>query len=274
MTLYPFYAIISKKNILPERKWGLKMKKIRVTVWNEYRHERMEQAVKEIYPDGIHNVIKDILSECDDVEVTTATLDMPDQGLPDEILDNTDVLIWWGHMAHGEVKDELVNKIRERVYRHGMGFFAIHSGHHSKPFRAIVGATGDLTWGADQPQIVWNIMPQHPIAKGIPEKFGLFEEMYGEPFRIPQPDELIFASWFRDGNIFRTGCTFYRGVGKVFYFQPGHEYCRSFYNEHVRTVIRNAVHWLYTELPETVKDLSCPQQKVPVTELLKTELSH
>jgi len=247
------------------------MSKIRVTVWNEYRHERSEAAIAEIYPEGIHGEIKNILSECDDVEVTLATLDMPEHGLTDEVLNNTDVLIWWGHMAHGEVKDEIVKKVKDRVYNHGMGFFPIHSAHKSKPFMAIVGATGNLYWGKEQTELIWNIMPQHPIAKGIPVRFKLFEEMYGEPFRIPQPDELVFSSWFEQGNIFRSGCVFYRGVGKVFYFQPGHEACRSFYNENVRTVIKNAVHWLKTDLTPENNDKGCYHQKTSVFEELEAE---
>ena len=246
-------------------------KKIRVTVWNEFRHEKSEQRVKDIYPNGIHETIKEILSVCDDLEIRTATLDEPEHGLTDEVLNNTDVLIWWGHMAHNCVSDETVAKVKERVYRHGMGFFPIHSGHHSKVFKAIVGATGDLYWGADQQEIGWNILPQHPIAKGVPRRYELFEEMYGEPFCIPQPDELIFSSWYKNGNIFRSGCTFYRGRGKVFYFQPGHELCRSFYNKHVQTIIRNAVHWLYTELDDDNKNLSCPHQIESVLDELARE---
>ena len=245
--------------------------KIKVTVWNEYRHEKAEKEIAEKYPNGIHGVIKEILSECDDLEIRCATLDEPEHGLTDEVLDNTDVLVWWGHMAHGEVKDEIVAKVVDRVYRKGMGFFAVHSGHHSKPFKAIVGATGDLTWGDEQQEIVWNIMPQHPIAKGVPKRFELWDEMYGEPFCIPTPDELVFSSWFEQGNIFRSGCTFYRGKGKIFYFQPGHESCDSFYNKHVRTIIKNAVHWLYTEHIEENLDLNCPQQLVSVIDQLKNE---
>lgn len=246
-------------------------KKLNVVIWNEFRHEKTHEVVKTIYPDGLHAVIKGFLDKCDDLDVTLAALDDPDQGISDELLEKTDVLIWWGHMAHGEVRDDIVEKVRQRVYRQGMGFFAIHSAHHSKPFRAIVGTTGDLYWGADQQEIIWNILPQHPIAKGVPRRFELFEEMYGEPFCIPQPDELIFSSWYQNGNIFRSGCTFYRGRGKVFYFQPGHEHCRSFYNKHVQTIIKNAVHWLYTELDEDNKNLGCPHQIESVLDELKRE---
>lgn len=215
---------------------------IRVTVWNEFRHEKTDAEAKKIYPDGIHSVIKDFLAKNPDVLVTTAVLDDPSQGLTDEILDNTDVLLWWGHMFHGEVNDALVEKIRARVYN-GMGFIALHSGHHSKPFRAILGTTGNLAWGREQKGIIWNLMPNHPIAKGIPSHFDIFEEMYGEPFFIPVPDELIFGTWYEDGNIFRGGCTFYRGLGKIFYFHPGHETCGSFYNPYVQQIISNAVLW-------------------------------
>ena len=219
------------------------MSKIRVTVWNEYRHEVHKENIRAIYPIGIHGEVKNILDGCDDLEVTCAYLDMPEHGLTDEVLNNTDVLVWWGHMAHGEVRDDIVNKIRERVYRDGMGFVALHSAHHSKPFKAIVGCTGDLSWGRDQKEIIWNINPAHPIAEGVPEHFELFEEMYGEPFFIPQPDQQVFMGWFEDGNVFRSGCCYFRGLGRIFYFQPGHEACRSFYDENVRRIIKNGVHW-------------------------------
>lgn len=242
-------------------------KKINVVVWNEYRHEKTEPAIGEIYPDGLHAVIKSFLDKNDDLNVTLAALDDPDQGLPDERLENTDVLIWWGHMAHGEVSDELVAKIQKRVYLGKMGFIALHSAHHSKPFRAIVGTNGNLSWGRNQKEVVWNLMPQHPIAAGIPDHFTLEqEELYCEPFYIPQPDALIFGSWYEDGFIFRSGACFLRGAGKVFYFQPGHEECRSFYNPYVQKIITNGVYWaapstLGYEIPD-----GCPHVKTKVTD--------
>ena len=218
--------------------------KIRVTIWNEFRHEKTNARAMELYPNGIHATIGEFLSKEDDIEVTLAALDDPDQGLPDEVLENTDVLVWWGHMAHGEVNDALVEKIRQRVYAGKMGFCPVHSAHHSKPFKAILGCTGNLSWGADQKELIWNLCPTHPIAAGIPDHFELeLEEMYGEPFYIPTPDELIFGGWFEHGNMMRSGCTFRRGAGKIFYFQPGHESCRSFYNPYVRRILQNGVHW-------------------------------
>ena len=218
---------------------------INVTVWNENYHETHNEHVRSIFPRGIHGCIAEILAEEPDTfNVRTATLGDPDQGLSDEVLNNTDVLIWWGHLLHEHVSNEIVRKIRHRVYREGMGFVALHSAHMSKPFRSIVGTDGSLLWGDNQLEIVWNVLPAHPIAEGIPQYFMLeSEEMYGEPFNIPQPDELVFISWFKHGNVFRSGCCYYRGVGKVFYFQPGHETERSYYDPNVRRIIRNAARW-------------------------------
>ncbi len=219
-------------------------RKIRVTLWNEFRHEKTNEAAKALYPEGIHACIGKYLAQFPQFEIKLAALDDPDQGLPDEVLNATDVLIWWGHMAHGEVNDALVTKIQRRVYLGKMGFIALHSAHHSKPFRAIVGTTGNLTWGREQREIMWNLLPSHPIAAGVPKNFLIEEEeLYAEPFFIPQPNELIFGSWYEDGYIFRAGMTFLRDAGRIFYFQPGHETCPSFHNPHVLRVIKNAVLW-------------------------------
>jgi len=220
------------------------MKKINVTIWNEFTHEKTDAHVKEIYPDGLHATIKSWQDKDETLNVRLAALDDPDNGLPDEVLNSTDVLLWWGHMRHHDVPDALVEKIRRRVITDGMGFVPLHSAHASKPFAAIIGTDGSLAWGDNQPEILWNLLPAHPIAAGIPESIILeSEEMYGEYFNIPQPDELVFTSWFKHGNIFRSGCCFYRGIGKIFYFQPGHEECRSFHNEYIQKIINNAIHW-------------------------------
>ena len=222
------------------------MEKIKVTIWNEFRHEKTDEHARTLYPNGIHATIGEFLSKDEEIEVRLAALDDPEQGLPDSLLNDTDVLIWWGHMAHGEVKDELVTKIQRRVLLGRMSFIALHSAHHSKPFRAILGTTGNLQWGRNQREIMWNLLPTHPIAAGIPQSFFIEEEeLYAEPFFIPQPTELIFGSWYEDGYIFRAGMTFLRDAGKVFYFQPGHETYPTYNeNEYVRTVIRNAVRYV------------------------------
>lgn len=234
---------------------------IRVTVWNEFAHEREHENVKAVYPDGIHNCIKRFL-EADDVAVTTATLDMPECGLPDAVLDNTDVLLWWGHCHHHKVPDELARKVQERVQK-GMGFIALHSAHHSKPFRLLMGTNCDLRWRDGDRERVWCVNPAHPIAKGLPAYFELeHEEMYGECFTIPKPDDVVFAGWFAGGELFRSGCTFTRGMGKIFYFQPGHEEFPTYKNAYVQQILKNAVQWV--KPVQMLEKLECIHPEEPI----------
>ncbi|MGG6310687.1 ThuA domain-containing protein [Paenibacillus macerans] len=221
------------------------MPTINVTVWNEFRHEKRNDQVKAIYPDGIHKAIGGYLQARDGFAVKTAVLDDPEHGLTDEALAGTDVLIWWGHMAHEEVRDEIVEKVRQRVL-HGMGLIVLHSGHASKIFRSLMGTnTGELKWRDDgEKERIWVIEPSHPIARGLGEYIEIpKEEMYGERFEIPAPDELVFISWFEGGEVFRSGCCYRRGQGKVFYFRPGHETFPVYHQPEVQQVIANAVEW-------------------------------
>ncbi len=216
---------------------------MKVLVWNENRHEKQNEEVAKIYPEGIHGAIKQFL-EADDVEVNTATLDEPDHGITEEKLAETDVLVWWGHMAHHEVKDEIVNKIHEHILN-GMGLVVLHSGHFSKIFKKLMGTSCDLKWReADDKERMWVVDPTHPIVDGIGEFIEIDkEEMYGEHFDIPAPDELVLVSWFEGGEVFRSGCTYRRGNGRIFYFRPGHETYPTYYHKDVQKVIQNAVRW-------------------------------
>jgi trehalose utilization protein len=216
---------------------------VKVTVWNENRHEQKNPVVRDIYPSGIHGAIASFL-KAEGIEAGTATLDQPEHGLTDDVLAGTDVLIWWGHLAHGEVKDEIVQKVQQRVLD-GMGLIVLHSGHFSKIFKTLMGTSCDLKWReADEKERLWVVSPSHPITEGISEYIELEkEEMYGEHFDIPQPDELIFTSWFEGGEVFRSGCTYTRGNGKVFYFRPGHETYPTYHNKEIQRVIINAVNW-------------------------------
>jgi len=218
--------------------------KIKATVWNEYRDERKEGEAKKVYPDGIHTAIKSFLDTTGEFEVKTATLDEPEHGLTDEVLDNTDVLIWWGHTAHHEVRDDIVEKVYERVLK-GMGLIVLHSGHGAKIFKKLMGTSSALRWReADDNERLWVTDPSHPIAEGIGDYIELDgEEMYGEFFDIPTPDALVFIGWFKGGEVFRSGCCYNRGYGKVFYFQPGHETYPTYYNKDIQKVIINAVKW-------------------------------
>ncbi len=240
---------------------------IKVTVWNEFRHEKTKEHVKAIYPNGLHAVIAEFLGKNEDITVRLAALDDEYQGLPDDVLEDTDVLIWWGHMAHKEVNDELVKKIQQRVYLGKMGLIALHSGHHSKVFKAVVGTNGNLQWGRDQKEVIWNVNPGHPICAGIPDHFLIeSEELYSEPFFIPEPDALLFIGWFEDGHVFRSGACFNRGAGNVFYFQPGHESCRSFYNPYVQRIITNAVYWAAPKAIGFEIEDKCPHLLTPVVD--------
>jgi len=220
------------------------MKKIRVLIYNEYIHERgNNEVIKKLYPEGIHTALKTGLS-ADDFEISVANLDMPEHGLSEEILSNTDVLLWWAHANHGGVSDEAAKRVQKHVLN-GMGFVPLHSSHASKPFRFLMGTSCDLLWRCAGEHVrVWNINPSHPITRGIDANFMIeHDEMYGEFFDIPKPDEIIFISWYQGGEVFRSGCTFLRGMGKIFYFQPGHEDCAVYYNENVLKVISNAIRW-------------------------------
>ena len=230
--------------------------KIRVTVWNEFRHEKEIDNVKAIYPQGMHVAIGEMLKNEGDFEVTYATLDDPEHGLTQEVLDNTDVLFWWGHMAHGEVKDEIVDRVQKRILA-GMGLIVLHSGHKSRIFMRMLGTTANLKWREKgEKERIWVIEHSHPIAKGLPDHFELpHTEMYGERFDIPKPDDIVFLTWYEGGEVFRSGVTFTRGNGRIFYFAPGHESFPIYYDPNIQKVLVNAAKWAAATIN---RDSSCP----------------
>ena len=236
---------------------------IRVLVWNEFKHEQAKEKVAKIYPKGIHNAIADFL-RCDDIEVRTATLydenmeiSDPTCGITKEVLDQTDVLIWWGHVAHQHVPDEVAYLVRDAVLS-GMGFIALHSAHHSKPFRYLLGTSCNLTWReSGDSELLWVIEPSHPITRGIDRYFRLDgEETYGEPFVIPTPDRLLLIGNYSSGEVFRSGCLYCRGNGKIFYFQPGHETSPNYHNPYVQKIIDQGIHWAAPTIWRP--DFDCP----------------
>lgn len=216
---------------------------MKITVWNENRHEQKNPTVAEIYPEGIHGAIANFLKE-NGFDAATATLDQPEHGLTEEVLSETDVLFWWGHLAHDEVTDEIVERVQKRVLE-GMGLVVLHSGHFSKIFKKLMGTSCDLKWReADDKERLWVVDPSHPITEGIGEYIEIEkEEMYGEHFDIPAPDQLVFVSWFEGGEVFRSGCTYQRGNGKIFYFRPGHETYPTYHNKEIQKVLVNAAIW-------------------------------
>lgn len=237
-----YIAIIYLKRYNIE-KGGNRMEKINVTVWNEFIHEKDERIAK-VYPDGIHGAICQMLGRDNEYNLASATLDMRECGLTEDVLNNTDVLIWWGHCAHDKVPEEIAQRVVNRVLD-GMGLIVLHSGHLSKPFVKLMGTCCRSKWREnDEKERIWVIEPAHPIARNLPEYIELpMEETYGERFEIPTPDELVFISWFSGGEVFRSGCCYKRGMGKVFYFRPGHEEYPTYYREDIAQVLKNAVEW-------------------------------
>jgi trehalose utilization protein len=220
---------------------------IHVTLWNEFIHEQKDDAVKSIYPDGMHRVWRQALEEHLGKRVTVreAHLSQPEHGLSEAVLEATDVLFWWGHIAHDQVDDAIIERVAERVLR-GMGLVALHSTHFSKLFRRLMGTSCRLNWrnGTDR-ELVWTVNPSHPIARGVEIPIQIpGQEMYGEYFDIPQPEELVFISSFSGGEVFRSGCCFQRGFGRIFYFSPGDQEYPVYHHPGVKQVLANAAEWV------------------------------
>ena len=233
---------------------------VRVTVWGENVHERRDESVRTLYPDGMHATIAQGIAELlgERVQVRTATLDEPEHGLSEQVLADTDVLTWWGHVAHDEVDDGVVARVHDRVLG-GMGLLALHSAHYSKIFRRLMGTSCTLRWRNEgERELVWTVLPGHPIAAGVPQPLVIdAQEMYGETFDIPPPDELVFISSFAGGEVFRSGCGYTRGIGRIFYFSPGDQEYPVYHHPDVRRVLANAVLWaapaLVGEPPENAQ---------------------
>lgn len=233
---------------------------IRVTVWNEYKHEREYENIGRVYPKGIHGCIAEFLGKEEDIQVRTATFDMQEHGLTEEVLKDTDVLIIWSHALQDEFSDEVAQRVQQYVLS-GMGLIALHSAHFSKIMKKLLGTSMTLKWKHGEQENLWCLMPTHPIAAGIPEKIELpQEEMYGEYFDIPKPDDVIFAGWFSGGQVFRSGCTFTRGLGKIFYFQPGHEEYPIYHRPEIQQIIINAVRFCAPAMKER-RILECEEVK-------------
>ncbi|MDE6747866.1 MAG: ThuA domain-containing protein [Lachnospiraceae bacterium] len=234
---------------------------VRITVWNEYKHEREYENIRKIYPEGIHGCIASFLKTEEDFTVRTATFDMPEHGLTEEVLQETDVLIIWSHALQDEFSDTVAERVQSHVLG-GMGLIALHSAHFSKIMKRLLGTSMTLKWRHGDREKLWCIAPSHPIAKGIPEMIELSqEEMYGEFFDIPKPDDVIFNGWFSGGEVFRSGCTFSRGMGKIFYFQPGHEEYPIYFKPEIQQIIINAVRFC-APIGESRKKMECEKVEI------------
>lgn len=220
---------------------------LNVTVWNENVHEMSDPEVKARYPTGIHGAVAALVEPelRGFAAIRTATMDEPEHGLPPKVLDDVDVLVWWGHIVQEDVSEEVVHRVVDRVLR-GMGLVILHSAHWSKIFRRLMGTSCILKWrAADDRELVWTIDPAHPIAAGVPSPIVIpRQEMYGEHFDIPAPDELVFVSSFSGGEVFRSGCCFYRNRGRIFYFSPGDQDYPVYHQPEIGKVIANGIRWV------------------------------
>jgi trehalose utilization protein len=241
---------------------------VRALVWGENIHEHTNETVAEIYPDGMHTAIARLLAEDEGIVARTATLQEPEHGLTEAVLDGTDVLLWWGHTAHDKVDDAIVERVAEHVWA-GMGLIVLHSGHFSKIFKRLMGSPCALNWReAGERERIWTVNPGHPIARGLPDQFEIeSEEMYGEPFSVPEPLETVFISWFQGGEVFRSGLTYRRGLGNVFYFRPGHETYPTYHHKLVGQVLRNGVKWAHNPAGRRSNISAAPER--PVAEALE-----
>jgi trehalose utilization protein len=240
---------------------------VRALVWDE----NPPHAPKAIYPDSINGAVAEGLRKFGEgrIEARTANLDDHEQGITEAALAVTDVLLWWGHARHGLVNEQTVALVADRVRNQGMGFVALHSAHYSKTFQAVVGGPGHLKGGwremdPPEPEEIYVTAPWHPIAKGVTDFRLEHEEYYGAPFDVPPPLVMVFQSRFPyDGRSFPTGLCWTvgkgidpdftcgpgqgigqgEGIGRVFYFRPGHETIPTYYDERVQRIITNAVMW-------------------------------
>ena len=228
-----------------------------VTIWHEDLPQEEHEQMKKVYPNGLSDAIYQFL-KASGVSAKKVFLAEKENGLPQEVLDNTDVLVWWGHCKHHLVDDETAKRVVKAV-QCGMGAVFLHSSHLAKPFTSLLGTSGTLKWRENpkEHELLWVTSPAHPIAQGVDECIRLDnEEMYGEYFDIPKPDDVVFIGWFKGGNVFRSGVTFTRGLGKIFYFQPGHETYPVYHNKSIQKIITNAVNWAKPAL--RVAKLECP----------------
>ena len=242
---------------------------VRAIVWGENVHERENEDVARLYPRGMHGCIAGALNADPEISAETATLQEPEHGLTSERLAQTDVLLWWGHAAHGDVEDRVVERVAEQVWA-GMGLIVLHSGHFAKIFKRLMGTPCNLSWReAGERERLWVTAPNHPIVRGLPPMFELeHEEMYGEPFGVPDPLETVLISWFQGGEVFRSGVTYRRGAGNVFYFRPGHETYPTYHDATVQALLRNAVHWAHNPAARLERVTEAPN--VPVEEAPET----
>jgi trehalose utilization protein len=215
----------------------------RVHVWCE------GTAPKAVYPDDVDGALAAELQKRPGLAVSRGRLSDAESGLPDAVLDATDVLIWWGRLRHDDVPEARARAVVDRVKAGQIGFVALHASHASKPFRGLMGTPCEPgAWRDDgRPEHVAIKAPAHPIARGVTPFTIPKTASYLEPFAVPEPETVVLVSSWEPGETFRSGLTWTIGRGRVVYFRPGHDAFPVLFHPAVRQVIANAAVWAGTK---------------------------
>ena len=223
------------------------MTKLRVTVWSEVIDPVLEPRAVTYYPDDINVYLAEFLSIEHDFEVRTANLRQKENGLSQEILNDTDVLVWWSHLYDDQVSDETAQRVAETVLN-GMGILFLHASLGSKPAKILLGTNSNTGKYREigEKEKIWVVDRSHPVVDGMEKEYIEIpaSEMYGEPYGIPTPDDIVFISWFEGGEVLRSGVDWKKGAGKVFFFAPGHEEFPVYYHSEIQKAVKNIVRWL------------------------------
>jgi trehalose utilization protein len=149
---------------------GSKDREVNVVVWDEQQPKQ-----KLAYENFLGNAIADHLRARGGFQVTSAKLDDPEQGLSAATLDKADVLIWWGHVRHPEVKPETGRAIVERIKAGKLSLIALHSAHWSTPFKEAMYA-----------RAIDDALASLPEAD---RKSAKVETIEPRPFTVPKRDD-------------------------------------------------------------------------------------
>jgi trehalose utilization protein len=218
---------------------GKKPGKVRVLLWSEQTEPR------DVYPTGISGALADHLNQHKEFEAKTAKLDDPDAGVGEAALAETDVLVWFGHKKHGAVPDDAVERVVKHIRERGMGFVGLHSTHFAKPLKKALNDTG--AWSSyknfGQPEQMWVVLPKHPIAKGLKDFTIPKEEIYTEPFEVPEPEAVIVEGTWPSGHRNRECMVWTLDKGRFVYIRAGHEDYPIYFMPEMQTLVRNGVLW-------------------------------
>lgn len=212
---------------------------LRVHVWCE------GTAPRAVYPNDVDGAVADHLGKLPTLQVRRGRLADPSAGLAEDVLDATDVLLWWGHLRHDDVPNDRAEAVVRRVREGKLGLIALHSSCTSKPFKGLMGmACEPGGWREDgRPEHVKIVAPDHPIARGVTPFTIPRSDMFAEPFEVPAPESVVLVSNWDNGETVRSGLTWTVGKGRVAFLRTGHDAFPVLFHPSVRQIIANATLW-------------------------------